>query len=303
MRKSVLNEYRLRINEKQLNVYGIVIKKDNDEIEHRFRSDDRVNIYSCSKSVTTLAIGMLIDAGRLALSDTLEALFPEYLSDMSNGTHSITVRNLLHMTSGKLEFFDEFKTKNQDNVKKFMQYPVEAEPGEKFFYSNGCTYMLSRIVEKISGETLRNFLVPRLFDKLGIENPQWFTCHYGHTMGATGLYLTTKELSKIGELYLNHGKHNGEEIVSEEFIKKCYKDVIKTSDDSTLTNHSQYGYQVWLGSLPNTYRLDGKYNQHSIIFPDISTIITITAHEEYKGHEILEGVYEDILPHFIKGKK
>jgi len=299
MNKHIFNEYRLRIMEQQLNVYGIVVKKENESQTHRFRSDDKVNIYSCSKSVTTLAIGMLVDGGKLKLTDTLEQLFPEYLSEMSPQTNQITVRNLLHMASGKLEFFDNFRDANQDNIKVFMAHPVTQTPGTKFFYSNGCTYMLSRIVEKVSGETLRNFLIPRLFDKLDIKNPQWFTCHHGHTLGATGLFLTTEELSRMGEVYLNHGEYKGQRLVSEDFIKTCYTDVIQTSDEETLTNHSHYGYQLWLGQHPSTYRLDGKYNQHSFIFPEIGATVTVTSHEESKGHEIITGVYEDILPHLV----
>ena len=299
--KNILNEYRLRVNEKNLNVYGIVIKQDGKQLEHRFRSDDKVNVYSASKPVTALAIGMLIDESRLTLADNLGQLFPEYAKWMAEGTEGITVRNLLHMASGKLEFFDDFRSKNQDNIKVFMQHPLEADPGEKFFYSNGCTYMLSRIVEKISGETLRDFLIPRFFDVLGIENPQWFSCHHGHTMGATGLFLTTEELSRIGEVFLQEGTYNETRIVSAEFIKKCYTDTILTGDDKTLGNWSHYGFQVWLGEVSGTYRLDGKYSQHAIIFPEEKATVTITAHEEFKGHEIVSGVYEEILP-YLKDK-
>ena len=296
MDKNILNEYRLRISEKNLGVYGIVVKQNGERIEHRFRSDDKVNVYSASKSVTALAIGMLIDDNKLSLIDMLEQLFPEYIEVMAEGTGAITVQNLLQMTSGKLEFFDDFRSKKQDNIEVFMKYPLEAKPGEKFCYSNGCTYMLSRIVEKISGETLRDFLVPRLFDILEIENPQWFSCYYGHTLGATGLFLTTEELSRIGEVYLNEGCFNKTQIVSADFIKKSYNETVQTGEDATLGNWSHYGFQLWLGEVAGTYRLDGKYCQHSLIFPHEQATVTITAHEELQGHEIVTGVYQEILP-------
>jgi len=297
MDKNILNEYRLRVSEKNLGVYGIVVKKDDSRLEHRYRSDDKVNVYSVSKSVTALAIGMLLDNDQLRLSDTMEQLFPEYLDSMSAGTEAITVQNLLQMASGKLEFFDDFRSKKQDNIEVFMKYPLAVKPGEKFCYSNGCTYMLSRIVEKISGQTLRDFLVPRLFDVLGIENPQWFSCHHGHTLGATGLFLTTEELSRVGEVFLQKGSYHGTPIVNAEFIKACYSQTILTGDDETLGNWSHYGFQVWLGEQPGTYRLDGQYGQHAVIFPDEQAVVTITAHEEQLGHEIVGGIYHDILPH------
>lgn len=296
MKKQILDGYRLHISEKKLNVYGIIVKKQGQQVMHRFRSDDKVNVYSVSKSVTALAIGILMDEQKLTLADNLEKLFPEYVNDMADGTGAITVQNLLQMTSGKLEFFDDFRSKNQDNIQVFMQHPLAAKPGEKFCYSNGCTYMLSRIVEKISGQTLRDFLVPRLFDVLGIENPQWFSCHHGHTLGATGLFLTTEELSRIGDVYLQEGCYNETQIVSADFIKQCYTKTVLTGDDETLGNWSHYGFQLWLGEVAGTYRLDGKYNQHALIFPQEQATVTITAHEEHCGHEIVIGVYQEIIP-------
>ena len=297
MKQYILNEFRLRIQEQNLNLYGIVIKQDGKRLEHRFRSDDKVNIYSASKSVTALAIGILIDENKIALTDRLIDFFPDYQESMAKGTEQITIRDLLQMRSGKLDFFGDFRFKQQDNIDVFMKHPVEVASGSKFCYSNGCTHMLSRIVEKVSGQTLRDFLVPKLFSVLEIENPQWFSCYYGHTMGASGLFLTTEELSRIGEVFLNEGRYNETEIVSASFIKACYTDAILTGYEEQLNNGSHYGYQVWLGEALGTYRLDGMYGQFSIIFPEEHATVTITAHEETKTNEILSAVYQDILPH------
>jgi len=297
MQQTILNEFRLRVQEQNLNLYGIVIKQNGERLEHRWRSNDKVNVYSASKSVTALAIGILMDEKKMTLTDRLIDFFPEYQESMANGTEQITIRDLLQMQSGKFEFFGDFGFKQQDNIAVFMKYPVEATPGSKFCYSNGCTYLLARIVEKLSGQTLRDFLVPKLFSVLDIENPQWFTCYHGHTMGASGLFLTTEELSRVGEVFLNEGRFNETVIVSASFIKACYTDAILTGDETQLNNSSHYGYQVWLGEVPGTYRLDGMYGQFSIIFPEENATVTITAHEETKAHEIISAVYQDIFPH------
>lgn len=297
MEQNILNEFRLRVQEQNLNVYGIIIKQNGKRLEHRWRSNDKVNVYSASKSVTALAIGMLIDENKISLTDRLIDFFPEYQASMTKGTELITVRDLLQMQSGKFEFFADFGSRKQDNIDVFMKHAVEGTPGSKFCYSNGCTYMLARIVEKLSHQTLRDFLIPKLFSILNIENPQWFTCYHGHTMGATGLFLTTEELSRIGEVFLNEGRFNEKVIVSTNFIKACYTDTILTGDETLLTHSSHYGYQVWSGEVPGTYRLDGMYGQLSFIFPKESATVTITAHEEMKVHEIISGVYQDILPH------
>ncbi|MCL1948350.1 MAG: beta-lactamase family protein [Turicibacter sp.] len=296
MDKSILSDFRLTVAEQNLNVYGIVVKQEGKRVEQRFRSDDRVNIYSASKAVTALAIGMLQDAGSLKLSDTLLSYFPEYIGVSTPGSEEITVRDLLHMASGKLAFFGEFRSLDQDNLEAFFRHEVKSKPGEKFYYSNGCTYALSLLVERISGQTLRDFLVPRLFDILGIQNPQWFACPRGHTLGATGLFLTTEELSRIGEVFLGEGTYNGHHIVSPEFIKSCWSDSLHTKLPNASPNGREYGYQVWLGQVPGTYRLDGKYGQYSIIFPREKATITITAHEEHRDSDILKAVYETIWP-------
>jgi len=299
MDKSILNEFRLRMLEQHIDIYGIIVKQQGKRIEQRFRSDDKVNIYSASKALTSLAIGMLQDASALTLEDKILDSFPAYKKDAAPGTDEITIRDLLHMQSGKHNFFD-FKTLKGDKLEAFFKYPLDSHPGFHFHYSNGCTYILSRLVEKITGQTLRNFLVPRLFEPLGIENPQWFTCPDGHTLGATGLFLTTEELSRIGELYLNEGVYNGERLISATYIKASYEDKIITHDPKASPNGKEYGYQVWMGQDQQSYRLDGKYGQYSIIFPRVKATVTITAHEEFRSTEIVKAVYEDILPHLEK---
>lgn len=297
----MLNGFRLWMAEQKLNVYGIVVKQNNQRLEHRFRSDDKVNIYSASKGVTALAIGMLADENKLDLNDKALYHFPEYRESASEGSLDITIRHLLQMRSGKEAFFGEFRSSKEDNLKTFFSYPVTAKPGEKFFYSNGCTYALSRLVEKITGQTLRDFLVPRLFDYLGIENPQWFTCYHGHTLGATGLFLTTEELSRIGEVFLGEGTYGGARLVSAEFIKQCFSDGLPTHDPKASPNGKAYGYQLWLGQLPGTFRLDGKYGQYSIVFPKEKATVTITAHEEFRSSDIVKAVYEEIFPYLESG--
>lgn len=296
MEKSIFNEFRLRMLEQNLNIYGIIVKQNQQKIQLKFRSDDKVNIYSASKGVTSLAIGMLQDAGLLQLDDKILDYFPAYQKDAAPGTEEITIRDLLHMQSGKHNFFD-FKTRKGDKLEAFFKYSLDFHPGFHFSYSNGCTYMLSRLVEKLTGETLRDFLVPRLFDPLEIENPQWFTCIDGHTLGATGLFLTTEELSRIGDLYLQEGTYQGKRLVSADYIKASYEDKITTHDPKATPNGREYGYQVWIGQDLESYRLDGKYGQYAIVFPKVGATVTITAHEEFRSSEIVKAVYEDILPH------
>lgn len=305
MNQSILNQFRLTVTEQHLGVYGIKVENANGEsVSHRWRSDDAENLYSGSKTFTSMAIGMCVDDGKLNVTDAVLDFFPEYKEITAAGSEKITIRDLLHMASGKLEFWFGEKDNNalaaekDDWAKLFFLVPVTKEPGTFFFYSNACTYMLGRVVEKISGQTLRDFLVPRLFEPFGILNPQWHTCPGGHTLGATGLYLTTDEYSRLGLALLNHGVYKDNRIISESYLQNAVNDIIDNKqpnyDDAEGT--SGYCYQMWRCSYPGAFRADGMYGQFSIVIPDKNTVVTVTSHEEKNANDIIRAVFHDIVP-------
>jgi len=302
MNQSILDQFRLTVSEQHLGVYGIKVETaDGETVSHRWRSDDEECLYSGSKTFTSMAVGMCIDDGKLALTDAVLDFFPEYKKLAAAGSERITVRDLLHMGSGKLEFLfgaSEETMMATDWAELFFRIPVTKEPGTLFFYSNACTYMLGRIVEKISGQILRDFLIPRLFTPLEIHNPQWHTCPNGHTLAATGLYLTTDEFSRLGLLLLNKGVYKGKRIVSESYLENAVNDVFdnKRPNYDDLEGTSGYCYQMWRCSIPGTYRADGMYGQFSIVIPDKRTVVTVTSHEEKAANDIIRAVFHDIVP-------
>jgi CubicO group peptidase (beta-lactamase class C family) len=301
MEKNILNQFRLTVAEQNLGVYGIKVEKGNGEsVSHRWRSDDYVHLHSGSKTFTSLAVGMCIDDGKLAVTDKVLDFFPEYKSIAAEGSEEITIRDLLHMASGKLEFMfgvDEETENNTDWAELFFKIPVTKKPGTYFFYSNACTYMLGRVVEILSGQNVRDFLVPRLFTPLGIYNPQWGTCPNGHTLSAIGLMLTTELFSRLGMVLLNGGMYKGKRIVSEQYLNNAISDVM---DNKDCCNDSEsncgYCYQMWRCSYPGAYRADGRYGQFVIVVPDKNAVITVTSHEEYKVNDIVRAVFSDIVP-------
>lgn len=302
MDKSILNQFRLTVSERYLSVYGIkVVNAKGESVSHRWRSDDPVHLYSGSKTFTSLAVGMCIDDGKLAVTDKVLDFFPEYKSIAAPGSEEITIRDLLHMASGKLEFMfgvDEKTENSTDWAELFFRIPVTKKPGTYFFYSNACTYMLSRVVELISGEKLRDFLVPRLFTPLGIYNPQWQTCPNGHNIGAIGLFLTTEQFSRLGTVLLNCGMYEGKRLISERYLQDAVNDVFDNQSFSTdAESASGYGYQMWRCTYPGSYRADGKYGQFVIVVPDKSAVITITAHNEHCANDIVRAVFDDIVPY------
>lgn len=305
MNQSIFNQFRLTVAEQHLGVYGIKVESlSGESVSHRWRSDDKENMYSGSKTFTSMAIGMCADDGKLSVTDSVLDFFPEYKGIASAGSERIAIRDLLHMASGKLEFWfgekdmQELEFRKEDWAELFFRVPVTKEPGTFFFYSNACTYMLGRIVEKISGQTLRDFLVPRLFTPFGISNPQWHTCSGGHTLGATGLYLTTDEFSRLGLTLLNHGAYKDKRIVSESYLQSAVNDVFdnRRPNYEDAEGTSGYCYQMWRCSYPGAYRADGMYGQFSIVVPDKNTVITVTSHEEKNANDIIRAVFQDIVP-------
>jgi CubicO group peptidase (beta-lactamase class C family) len=300
--ESIFNQFRMTVAERGLGLYGALIytKKDGS-VAHRWRSDDKVCLYSGSKTFTSLAIGICVDEGRLKISDRVVDFFPEYKNISASADKEICIRDLLHMASGKGVFMfsvDEQTLYSTDWAELFFKEPQVREPGTFFLYSNACTYMLSRIVEKVSGETLRNYLLPRLFTPLGILNPQWHTCPRGHSLGGTGLFLTTEEFSRLGITLLHRGLYKDKRIVSEKYVAELSSDIFDNKDCEfkDVESKSGYGYQVWKCSHEDAYRADGLYGQFSIVVPSKSAVVTVTAHEEKVPNDILRAVYKDILP-------
>ncbi|HIR57849.1 MAG TPA: serine hydrolase [Candidatus Gallacutalibacter pullicola] len=296
MEKSILLPFRMTVQEKGLEVYGInVYQKGNGEVSHRFRSDDRENIYSASKTFTSVAVGMCRDDGLLRLEDRVISYFPEYADIASPGTEDITLRDLLHMSSGKE--IHRITEPHEDWARVFLRLPLDSQPGTKFFYSNACTYMLGRVVEKVSGKNVRDFLMPRLFEPFGFFNPQWHTCPGGHTIAATELYLRTDELAQLGRLLLHKGERDGKRLLSEDYVNLMQTDIVpcdKTTNDDP-ESCAGYGYQVWK-CTPGCFRADGLYGQFSVVVPELDAVVTVTSHREKNANDILRAIYEDIFP-------
>lgn len=293
---SLFTDFRLSVLENNLGVYGIhVFQNGKVSGEHRFRSNDRENLYSASKTFVSLGVGIGEAEGLFRLRDRVLDFFPEYQKIASPGSEKISIKHLLQMTSGHLtENFSQYNAR--DRAELFFLTEIKTEPGTRFFYEDLCSYMLGRIVEKVSGSTMLEYLKPRLFEKLKIENPQWHTCQLGHTSCSGGLYLTTEEFSRIGITLLQNGIYEGKEIVPSEYVQRTHTELVDTTSKNDPETQGGYGYQIWNCTLPNTYRADGMYGQLCVVLKDYNAVVTITAHNETEHKEILRGIWEDIVP-------
>ena len=228
--------------------------------------------HSMCKSITGMAIGMLIEEEKLKLDENIYDIFPDHINAFSKIFRPvITIENLLTMTSG-VTFNESGIVSGNDWLGSFLNASVNGKPGTEFQYNSLNTYVLSAIVTKRIGETLTEYLTPRLFAPLGITKYYWETCPKGITKGGWGLFLCAEDMAKLGQLYLQRGKWNGQQLVSEYWIEISTARHLKTQNDTY-----GYGYQLWMEQRPGSFEYNGMLGQNVIIYPDMDMVLVTNA--------------------------
>lgn len=281
---------------RRLGVEGLHVIAGNGRIdERRWIADIRRDVFSVSKTVTSLAIGMLAGDGMLTVDDSVLTHLPELADTAAPGTEAMTVRHLLSMTAGNgYCWVDEDADHPGDPARDFLATPLITEPGTTYDYRGGNSYMLGRIVHAVSGLDLRDFLLPRLFGPLDIRNPQWLRCPLGFPLGAVGLQLRTSEIGRITHLLLHDGIHNGRQLVPAEYLARMTAETTPTG--RTEPDNQTYGLHVWICSRDRAWRMDGLYGQFGIVLPDHQSCVSVTAHYLGPTTDILDAIWEYVVP-------
>ncbi len=294
-----------------MDIHSVMIVKDGSVIYSRWQSEglDTVPhvLHSVSKTFTATAVGLAIEDGKMALTDKVIDFFPDKLpATVSENLKKMTVRDLLTMSCGH----DEEPQQNADQewVQTFLAQPVVHEPGTFYLYNSLGTYMLSAIVQKVTGEKVVDYLNTRLFQPLHIDKPMWEESPQGINTGGWGLYLKTEDLAKMGQLLLQKGKWNNQQLIPEQWVAEMSKKQVESINPGTrleqaaergMTKETSdwmqgYGYQMWL-CRPGCFRADGARGQYIIVVPDKNAVIAITSDvEDLQGE--LNLVWNHILP-------
>ncbi|GAB3267155.1 hypothetical protein GCM10027347_35660 [Larkinella harenae] len=258
-------------------------------------------LYSLSKSFTSSAIGMAVAEKKLTVEDKVVSFFPnEVPATVSPNLAAMRVKDLLMMATGHDKDSTGSLRSDPDNnwVKAFLAQPVEHEPGTFFVYNSGATYMLSAIIQKVTGQKLVDYLKPRLFDPLGIEGADWETDPKGIDTGGWGLRVRTEDIAKFGQLYLQKGLWNGKQLLPAAWVEEATKFQIQSKGGSRPKEENDwlqgYGYQFWR-CRNGAYRGDGAFGQYCIVLPRQDTVIAITS-ETGNMQGILDEVWKHILP-------
>ena len=289
-----------------------------------YRREAVHSLYSLSKSFTSTAIGFAVAEGKLKLTDRVVSFFPDQLpAAVSDNLAALTVANLLSMSVGHKTDSIATLTHNveqPDWVKTFLSLPIDYTPGSVFLYDTGSTFMLSAILQKVTGQKVVDYLQPRLFGPLHIQQKTWETSPLGINTGGWGLSVTTETLAKFGQFYLQKGQWNGRQLLPRQWVAEATsfkiqqpvtwdsgsdpaKQATHTASDAeaALANlkqssdwHQGYAYQFWR-CRHNAFRGDGAFGQLMVVMPDQDAVFVATAETGHMQEE-LNLVWDHILP-------
>lgn len=272
-------------------------------VERHWLPDVRREIFSASKSVTSMAIGIAQAEGLLTLHDTVLTHLESLSGRPAPDVERITIAHLLTMSSGiAYRWNDPDADHPDDPASDILSTALEASPGTSFAYRGANSYLLSRVIHACTGTDLRDFLVPQLFRPLGINNPQWLRCPRGYSLGAVGLQLRTEELARLGRLLLDRGQWQGQALIPPAYIDSMIADTVPTHGHIATRasgphpDNARYGKHVWICARDDAWRMDGIYGQFSIVLPNHQSCITITAHYQGPTTDILDAIWADIVP-------
>ncbi len=258
-------------------------------------------LYSVSKTFTSMTIGAAIDRGLLRLDDSAAGFFPE--AKTSGLQKAITVRNLLMMSTGhEADPFDSVMLKGSDPrwAKIFLETPVKYTPGSRFQYETGASYLLGAILTRITGKPVLELAKEWLLAPIGITSADWMLSPEGCSAGGTNMEMAPLDMARFGLLLLNDGVWEGKRLLSADYIheasKKQIHSVTPGNHEYKLEARQGYGYQTWRCSY-NAWRADGMCGQLILMCPDQDMVITANcAMDNNRANLLVDSVRENLLP-------
>jgi CubicO group peptidase (beta-lactamase class C family) len=259
-----------------------------------YDAKSRHELYSLSKSFTSTAVGMAVADGKLSINDPVLKFFPDDIPKQpTSNLTNMRVRDLLCMSTGH-QTEPALQASKDPWTKAFLAHPVPFKPGTHFLYNTPATYMQSAIVQKVTGQTVLDYLKPRLFDPLGIDDPTWGTSPQGVSLGGYGLNVRTEDIAKFGQLYLQKGKWGDKQLVPAEWVAMATAKQTSNGSNPKSDWDQGYGFQFWR-SRNGAYRGDGAFGQYCIVLPEKDAVIAITSGTK-DMQNVLNLVWDVLLP-------
>lgn len=266
------------------------------------------SMYSLSKSFTSTAIGLALTEKRLSLNDKVISFFPEYVPEKkTNYLEELTIKDLLTMSVGQKPDPTFSIVQSDSNwIRMFLSKPILSSPGTVFLYNTMATYMLSAIIQKVTGQKLIDYLTPRLFEPLGVKGMDWEEDEAGINTGGWGLRITTEDMAKFGQLYLQKGNWGSKQLLPSMWVDEATSFKILQSPEVPKFKRDSsdwlqgYCYQFWR-CRHNAYRGDGAFGQYIIVMPDQDAVVAITS-ETMDMQDELNKVWDYLLPSIHKNQ-
>jgi len=261
-------------------------------------------MYSMSKSFTSTAVGFAVAEGKLSVEDKVISFFPDDLpAKVGENLAAMRVKDLLTMSTGHEKEPTQTCVKEENWVRTFLAQNIAHQPGTQFMYNSAATYMCSAIVQKLTGQTVLDYLTPRLFEPLAIAGMRWETCPRGINTGGWGLSIQTEGLAKFGQFLLQKGRWKDKQLLPPKWVEEATQFHIQQSGgdkpDRPKANNDWlqgYGYQFWR-CQGTAYRGDGAYGQFTIVLPEQDAVIVMTSENKNMQGQ-LDLVWKHLLPAF-----
>ena len=290
---------------KAVNLHSIMVVKDGKIVEEQYfgswTADTPHAMFSVSKTFTAAAVGLAIREGKMSLDDKVADYFPD--RQVEGNPCNATVEDLLKMAGGHdtdptFKALEVDRIKGESHIKEgeevandFFSHPFVHEPGELFVYNSLGTYVLSAIITKVTGESVLDYLTPRLFEPLGIEKPAWEADKYGINAGGWGLSLKTCDMARMGQLLLQKGRWGRKQLIPSDWVEAmsskhidCAPAGVRIEDAERICGIPNeindwcqgYCYQMWRGTH-GSYRADGAGGQYILVLPEKNAVIIMTS--------------------------
>ncbi|UCM87475.1 serine hydrolase domain-containing protein [Streptomyces marincola] len=257
-------------------------------------------LYSLTKSFTSVAVGLAIDDGLLSLDDRVVDVLPEHVpAGMPEQGRRLTVHHLLSMTTGHREdsLAEAWQREPGDLVKGFLRVPFPEPEGTRHAYDNPTTFVLARMVERVTGRSLPDLLDERLFRPMGVDHAEWDRVASGAAFGFHGLHLTTEAVAAFGELLLRGGLWGGRQLVPRAWVELATRRHIGTRQIEGWSEYPDalcgYGYQFWMSR--HGYRGEGSFGQLCLVVPAHDLVVAVTGAVP-QGEALLDPLWECLLP-------
>jgi CubicO group peptidase (beta-lactamase class C family) len=294
-------EFLNKVNEQGLELHSFMLLKNGKNIGDcwwkPYSPQYRHQMFSLSKSFTSMAIGLAVEEGLLTTDTRIVDIFTAEMEELGEKVDEkikkMTVRNLLTMGTGMTYENWNWADENFNHILGFLSSHVKNEPGSAFFYNTMATYMCSAIITRLTGQKLVDYLMPRLFEPLGID-PVWDEDNLGISFGGFGLNIKTEDIAVFGQMLLQKGNFNGRQLVPAAWIEEATSKQINNGDEADNDWAQGYGYQFWRCVPEGVYRGDGMYGQYCIVMPEYNCVIAVTSNADMG--KFMKLIWSSLLP-------